>query len=148
LGIHFLFVNALTCKDKIRLFPSKTLTNNCLSSRSIGICIPEKDFRHDRREDVQDRGYATGKARVKSSCYIHIGRSVGRSAPGPNCSDDFPTSPSLPIVFPFPFAILSPGRGVQQAWLLANLFPTYLSLALSRLLPRPPSHGSSSAAVP
>jgi len=75
-NILLYIANALTCKDKIRLFLSKTLTNNYLSSRSIG--ISEKDFRRDRREDVQDRGICNRQSEGKVELlYPH--RSVSRA---------------------------------------------------------------------
>lgn len=76
----------------------------------------------ERKYSVQRMQQARQGGRP-SAISIAVGRSVGRSAPGSNRSDDFPASEPIP----FSFAFLSPGRGAQQAWQPAN-FPPFFPL--------------------
>lgn len=99
----------------------------------------KEDFRRDRREGIRDRGCATGRQSESKIELLYPHRSVGWLV---GWSDDRHLAQIVAMIFqpplsrfvPSPSAILSPGRGVQQAWLLASLFPSCLSLAPSHLL--------------
>lgn len=108
-----------------------------------GICIPKEESQRDRGRDVRDRGCATGRqgARIESGCYIHVvgwslGRSVGRSAPGPNYSDDFPALPlillslSPPLLSFFPRGVAFNRPGCPPTFFLPLPFVSSPSLPL------------------
>jgi len=94
-------------------------------------------------EGVQDRGCATGKQSEGKIELLYSHRSVDwlvgwAIGTWPELYVTMIFQPPLSRFVPSLSTILSPGRGVQQAWLLASLFPSCLSLAASRLLLRLP----------
>lgn len=130
---------------KRAIIPVRSSANNCLSNRAFRYShtvYQKKIFgttEGGRRSRQGICNRQTGRQAERGCSQIVISTSAGRRISTWRellrwFSNLLLPTPAFSTFSLSLFASLSPGRGVQQAWLLANLFPCCLSLAPSRLL--------------